>query len=381
MRRGALLLAALLFAGGAYAQSNPADSARAAIEALNEAEAELRAAEKASDRVAALTQTIRAYEAGLEAMREGLRRATIREAAIRGIFEAERERLSRLLGVLGAMSSAPAPGVLLHPDGPLAAAHAGMVVGEVVPALQKEAEELRAALEEMQILRQLQQSAVGVLENGLRGAEQARVALSLAISERTALPPRFIADPAQLQALVNSADTLGAFADGLMSIETLPDSVPEGNVDFARRKGSLALPVLGRVLRGYNEADAAGIARPGLVLATRPRALVSLPAPATVRYIGPLLDYGQVAVLEPAEGILIVLAGMGQVFGNLGEVLPEGAPIGLMGGEMAQTQAFLIEPGQVGNSGRSETLYIEIRENGSPVDPTAWFAVTEANGE
>ena len=381
MRRGALLLAALLFAGGAYAQNNPADSARAAIEALNEAEAELRAAEKASDRVAALTQTIRAYEAGLEAMREGLRRATIREAAIRGVFEAERERLSRLLGVLGAMSSAPAPGVLLHPDGPLAAAHAGMVVGEVVPALQKEAEELRAALEEMQALRQLQQSAVGVLENGLRGAEQARVALSLAISERTALPPRFIADPAQLQALVNSTDTLGAFADGLMSIETLPDSVPEGNVDFARRKGSLALPVLGRVLRGYNEADAAGIARPGLVLATRPRALVSLPAPATVRYIGPLLDYGQVAVLEPAEGILIVLAGMGQVFGNLGEVLPEGAPIGLMGGEMAQTQAFLIEPGQVGNSGRSETLYIEIRENGSPVDPTAWFAVTEADGE
>ncbi len=381
MRRGALLLAALLFAGGAYAQNNPADSARAAIEALSEAEAELRAAEKASDRVAALTQTIRAYEAGLEAMREGLRRATIREAAIRGVFEAERERLSRLLGVLGAMSSAPAPGVLLHPDGPLAAAHAGMVVGEVVPALQKEAEELRAALEEMQALRQLQQSAVGVLENGLRGAEQARVALSLAISERTALPPRFIADPAQLQALVNSTDTLGAFADGLMSIETLPDSVPEGNVDFARRKGSLALPVLGRVLRGYNEADAAGIARPGLVLATRPRALVSLPAPATVRYIGPLLDYGQVAVLEPAEGILIVLAGMGQVFGNLGEVLPEGAPIGLMGGEMAQTQAFLIEPGQVGNSGRSETLYIEIRENGSPVDPTAWFAVTEADGE
>jgi len=381
VRRGALLLAALLFAGGAYAQNNPADSARAAIEALSEAEAELRAAEKASDRVAALTQTIRAYEAGLEAMREGLRRATIREAAIRGVFEAERERLSRLLGVLGAMSSAPAPGVLLHPDGPLAAAHAGMVVGEVVPALQKEAEELRAALEEMQALRQLQQSAVGVLENGLRGAEQARVALSLAISERTALPPRFIADPAQLQALVNSTDTLGAFADGLMSIETLPDSVPEGNVDFARRKGSLALPVLGRVLRGYNEADAAGIARPGLVLATRPRALVSLPAPATVRYIGPLLDYGQVAVLEPAEGILIVLAGMGQVFGNLGEVLPEGAPIGLMGGEMAQTQAFLIEPGQVGNSGRSETLYIEIRENGSPVDPTAWFAVTEADGE
>ena len=378
MRPLAFLLA-LVLATGAHAQSDPAESARMAIEALNDAEGELRAAEKASDRVAALTQTIHAYEIGLDAMREGLRRATVREAAIAGVFEAERERLSRLVGVLGSMSSAPAPVGLLHPDGPLAATHAGMVVSEVVPALQKQAEELRASLEEMQALREVQQSAVDVLEQGLRGAEEARVALSLAISERTALPPRFIADPEQLQALVNSTDTLSAFADGLMSIETLPDSVPDGNVDFASRRGKLGLPVLGRLLRGYNEADAAGIIRPGLVLATRPRALVTLPAPATIRYIGPLLDYGQVAVVEPAEGILMVLAGMGQVYGNLGEVLPEGAPIGLMGGQTPQSQAFLIEAQQVGNSGRSETLYIEIRENGSPVDPGTWFALQDMN--
>ncbi len=378
MRWLALLL--LLLPVAARAESDPAESARAAIELLSEAEAELRAAEKASDRVAALTQTIHAYEVGLDALREGLRRATIRETAIAGVFEARRARISRLVGVLGSMSSAPAPMSLLHPDGPLAAVHAGMVVGEVVPALQEEAEELRASLEEMRMLRELQQGAVEVLEQGLRGAEKARVALSQAISERRALPPRFIADPEQLQALVNSADTLGAFADGLLSIETLPDSVPEGNVDFASRKGRLALPVLGRVLRGYNEADAAGITRPGLIIATRPRALVTLPAPATIRYLGPLLDYGQVAVVEPAEGILLVLAGMGQVYGRLGEVLPEGAPVGLMGGEVPQSQAILTETGQVGDSHRSETLYIEIREDGSPVDPGTWFALQDMNG-
>ncbi len=380
MRLAALLLLLLTGVTGAHAQNDPTETARLAIEALGEAEAELAAAEKASDRVAALTQTIRAYEMGLDALREGLRRATIREAAIAGVFEARRERISRLVGVLGSMSSSPAPVSLLHPDGPLAAAQAGMVVDEVVPALQKQAEELREALEEMRILRELQRGAVEVLERGLRGAEEARVALSLAISERRALPPRFIADPEQLQALLNATDTLGAFAEGLLTIETLPDSVPEGNVDFASRRGRLALPVLGRVLRGYNEADAAGITRPGLVIATRPRALVTLPAPATIRYVGPLLDYGQVAVVEPAEGILLVLAGMGQVYGQLGEVLPEGAPIGLMGGETLQSQAVLTEARQAGNSGRSETLYIEIRENGSPVDPGIWFALQDMNG-
>ncbi len=365
---------------GLRAQASPADDARLAIEALAEATDALQSAEKARDRVAALTQTIRAYEAGLDAMREGLRRATIREAAIRGVLEAERDRLAQLLGVLGAIGAVPAPVTLLHPDGPVAAAHAGMVVAEVVPALQAQADQVRAALEEVAILRQLQQSAVDVLEKGLASAEQARVALSEAMAERTDLPRRFAADPERMRALLNSTETLAAFADGLLSLEDdtgIAGAATGDEADFTARKGRLPLPVLGRVLRRYLEPDAAGIARPGLILATRPRALVTLPASATIRYVGPLLDYGQVAVVEPAAGMLLVLAGMGQVFGEVGEVLPAGAPIGLMGGQSADSQAFLIAARQSGQTGHSESLYIELRENGTPVDPTEWFALQE----
>lgn len=51
-----------------------------------------------------------------------------------------------------------------------------------------------------------------------------------------------------------------------------------------------------------------------------------------------------------------------------------------MGGETLQSRAVLTEARQAGNSGRSETLYIEIRENGSPVDPGIWFALQDMNG-
>jgi septal ring factor EnvC (AmiA/AmiB activator) len=57
--------------------------------------------------------------------------------------------------------------------------------------------------------------------------------------------------------------------------------------------------LLGTILRQFNEADAAGVARPGVVLATHPNALVTTPWPASVRYAGPLLDYGNVIILEP----------------------------------------------------------------------------------
>ncbi|MEJ2036246.1 MAG: hypothetical protein P8X69_09375 [Maritimibacter sp.] len=115
--------------------------------------------------------------------------------------------------------------------------------------------------------------------------------------------------------------------------------------------------------------------RPGWVLATRPLTLVTTPWPATIRYLGPLLDYGQVAILEPGEDYLLVLAGLGEVFGTVGDVIPEGTPVGLMGGAApADDQGILISSPEGGGAEASESLYIELRRNGSPVDPANWFA-------
>jgi hypothetical protein len=49
--------------------------------------ASLAEAEGARDRVEALTETVRAYEQGLLALREGVRQAALRERAILTVFE------------------------------------------------------------------------------------------------------------------------------------------------------------------------------------------------------------------------------------------------------------------------------------------------------
>lgn len=374
--------AALLLAGAlalvplaVHSQTGPTGSARAAMEELRAAEAALEAADGAQDRVAALTRTVQAYESGLAALREGLRQATIRESAIKGVFEAESGRLAQLLGVLQSIGAAPEPHLLLHPSGPLGTARAGMILSDVTPALGREAAELRQSLEEVAVLRALQEAAVQTLEEGLQGVQRARTELSQAVSNRTDLPRRLITDEVAMENLISSADTLESFANGLMSATVEDTSVPVAQPDFTQAMGSLELPVLGRVIRRMDEADAAGVRRPGWVIATRPLTLVTAPWPATIRYLGPLLDYGQVAILEPGEGYLLVLAGLGQLFGAVGEVLPKGAPIGLMGGAAAEgSQAFLISSPQGGGAEATETLYMELRWNGSPVDPADWFA-------
>ena len=95
--------------------------------------------------------------------------------------------------------------------------------------------------------------------------------------------------------------------------------------------------------------------------------------PATVRFRGPLLDYGHVIILEPAADVLFVIAGLAEVFGETGQVLPASAPIGLMGGTSPGVDAILTDSLASGGGPRSETLYLEVREGQSVADPAAWF--------
>lgn len=379
--RGAVL-AFLLSVGAALASpaaaSPAADGALQAAEDLRSAIAALDGAQSKADRVSALTETIAAYENGLGALRDGLRRAAVREREIRDSFEAKREEIGRLLGVMSTMSRSEGPLMLLHPSGPLGSARSGMVLDAVTPALQAEAEKMRADLEEIQALRAVQGQAEKVLEAGLGSVQAARTTLSKAIAERADLPRRYLEEPQELLQLLQSADTLEGFATGLVDIDSDIGAPME---DFAGAEGQLELPVLGTLLRRFDEADAAGIRRPGLVIATAPAALVTTPWPATVRYRGPLLDYGNVMILEPAEGYLLVLAGLGTVYGETGDVLSAGAPVGLMGGTEPAAQEFgedFVQAAQEGSSaGRTETLYIELREGKAPVDPAPWFAQTK----
>jgi septal ring factor EnvC (AmiA/AmiB activator) len=379
MIRAALLSLCLMgLAPLAAAQTtDPAALAEAAAIRLDQAGQALARAEKARDRVKALSETLRAYEDGLEAMREGLRRVSLREAQLTAELQSREAEVAQLLGVLQSIAATPDPVLALHPDGPTGTARSGMLLADVTPALTDRASALREKLEEVAMLRGLQENAVDTLSRGLDGVQQARSDLSQAISDRTNLPRRFTEDPVKTAILIASTETLAGFASGLSEIAEgeAPGSLP----DMSHRKGKLPLPVQGTILRRAGEADAAGIKRPGLIMATRPRALVTTPTAATIRYLGPLLDYGNVVILEPQADLLFVLAGLDVVYGEAGQVLPSGSPIGLMGGQDAQIGTIVSQASEGGRTAASETLYIEVRENNAPVDPVAWFATGKDN--
>ncbi|MGQ3488602.1 murein hydrolase activator EnvC family protein [Roseovarius pacificus] len=374
MRLAAAVISSCLWAATALAQSpDPAADARAAADRLARAGEMLSSAKSARNRVKALSETVHAYEDGLQAMREGLRRAAIREQTLSRELQSREDEVAQFLGVLMGIGDTPAPVLLLHPSGPVGTARSAMILADVAPALDARAQDLRDTLEEVSVLRALQQSAASRLQEGLDGAQKARTALSQAIADRTDLPRRFTEDAVKTALLIASTETLEGFASGLsqIAVDEAPGSLP----GIAGRKGDLPLPVQGRILRRAGEEDAAGIARPGIVMAARPRALVTTPAAATVRYRGPLLDYGNVIILEPQTGILLVLAGLDVVYGETGQVLPGGSPVGLMAGAGAGAGDDVVQTGTGTETGarQTETLYIELREDNTPVDPLEWF--------
>ena len=369
IRPVALTAALLLMWSASAASSGVAEDAAEASAELQQAVAALQAAEGAKDRVAALTQTIKAYEEGLAALREALRQAQLRETALTLQFQTKRDRIAQLLGVLSRIDAEPGPLLLLHPAGPLGTVRSGMMLADVTPALQAEVNDLKGQLQELSDLRRLQKAAGETLGQGLAAAQTARSDLSQAMSDRTKLPKRFTEDPDVLRGLLESADTLEAFAAGLALDDT-------GNASFADQQGKLDLPALGTLLLRPDETDMRGVTRPGMTLATRPAALVTSPWAATIRYRGPLLDYGNVMIIEPGGGYLMVLGGLDQVYGEVGEVIPKGAALGLMGGAAAGS-GDLLAPSTEGSGGReTETLYIELRQGAKPVDPMQWFAAT-----
>jgi septal ring factor EnvC (AmiA/AmiB activator) len=376
MRAGkAAMLVLTLLAGTAAAQQDPAAAARTAAGQLAAAAADLARASEAEDRVAALTRTVRAYEDGLALLRENLRRLTIARGAQQARLKARETEIAELLALLQRIDPGRTPALLLHPAGALGAARGAMLMADLAPALRSEATMIAAEIARLGQLAAAQEAAMISLSEGRAGAEAARAALATAASERRDLPRRFEEDPVQRALLMASAGTLEALAAGLATTSGRADAADALPAVAAGQ--SIMLPVRGRVIHRPGEPDAAGLLRPGILVATRPRALVTAPVTATVRFAGPFPDHGMVVILEPATDVLFVLAGLGEVWPVAGEILPAGAAIGLMGSGQPPAEGFLHDSSPTGAEPRSETLYLEVRVGDGPANPADWFALVE----
>jgi septal ring factor EnvC (AmiA/AmiB activator) len=130
------------------------------------------------------------------------------------------------------------------------------------------------------------------------------------------------------------------------------------------------LPVNGVKIHEFGSTDTGGGTEKGLSIATRAAAQVTAPCDGWVVYAGPFRSYGQLLILNAGGGYHVLLAGMERISVDLGQFVLTGEPIAVMG---SGSQA----PAAVATGIKQPVLYVEFRKDGTPVDPSPWWATNE----
>jgi murein hydrolase activator len=229
-------------------------------------------------------------------------------------------RLSRLLSVLEQLKRDPPPALLVSPQDAKDAVRAAILVKALTPELQDRAQSYAEGATE--VMRQRRLAAVQ----------------SEALFERDSLAAEALPEPD------NSADLR---IRGTVSGDQVALTPPT----------RLVLPANGAIIRRFGEPLTGGGRSNGLTLAASRGGRVVSPAAGLVQYVGPVKGWDVIVILRLAGGYHLVLAGLERTSVQVGQSVAESQPVGWT---------------PDGRQSSSE-LYLEVREQGSPVDPMRWL--------
>ncbi len=322
------------------------------------------------------------------------------EEAIRLSLHARRQVLAEVLAALQRMGLNPPPAILVKPQDALSSVRSAILLGAVVPQLRSETEILLADIESLNDVTQSITAERGRLLAALKVQAEEKIRLDQLVQEKQALlgqsEEALKAERARIDAISKKSKTLKELIAGIdaeMAAEarreeekrkTALQELAKGNspgmvltpqttriapsAAFASLKGSLALPVSGKVSGFFGKDDGEGGQLQGYRFVTKAGGRVISPVDATVLFADTFRSYGNLLILDAGEGYHLVLSGMNRLDVVRNQFVLAGEPVGLMG------EAAKPEKSAPGMATEGTALYIEFRKDGKPVDSGPWWA-------
>ncbi|MEO0466246.1 MAG: peptidoglycan DD-metalloendopeptidase family protein [Pseudomonadota bacterium] len=302
----------------------------------------------------------------------------------------DRASLEDLLGLLATQGRDTPPALIVSPDRANEAVRRAIVTGDAGPRL---AEKVSALGTELDTLNRLERSirrerAELEAAEAVLDLKQAEI-LRLSAAKRAAFE-NVAGDVARLRARVDTlAAQAGSLRDLLADLEATAPRVPGTKPSIRPRLAAvtpppgttppqpIALPAPDPDMRPLGEAQLGGLARPvtglvsvgfgdrlpgggrseGIYTQTRPEAQIVAPVDGRIEYAGRFRSYGEMLILRTSDDYHVILSGMGQIYGSVGQSVRAGEPIGQM---MTRT-----EP--------PPELYMELRRGDGSMDPASWM--------
>ena len=341
---------------------------------------------------------VRGVETGIGAIEARLKPLDANEHTIQKSLDERRSVIAEILAALQRIGRQPPPALLVRPEDALQAVRTAITLGAVLPGMRTQAEALAGDLGDL--LRVRKQIALdhGRLSRELAtlGNEQLRMNLLIDQRQKNQAEAEKALDSERQRAaglarqVDNLKDLIAKLEVGLDSASRAAraaarsaDDATKPNlatlkdpgrlapaVAFASTRGRLPLPVNGVKIHEFGSTDTGGGTEKGLSIATRAAAQVTAPCDGWVVYAGPFRSYGQLLILNAGGGYHVLLAGMERISVDLGQFVLTGEPIAVMG---SGSQASTI----VATGVKQPVLYVEFRKDGTPVDPSPWWATNE----
>ncbi len=393
----ALLAAGLIAVASAKAQNSPQRKLHEVEQQLEQSRQRQEQLSKQARDLAGEIQALRddevrvaadaqAHEATLDRLDEQLRRLAAQEQAETAELGRKRSTEGRVLVALARLARDPPTALALAPSTPIDAVRGGLLLGRAVPPLVARARALGAEIEHLRATRAQITSAETQqrTERAELARDQVRIAALLArrqafqrqtqeelehTGHRQAALAARVGTLRELIARLE-ADHRAAEQRAASRAVAPPLTVTAGEMDRAmdgaapkirsigQAKGRFAMPTTGLLVAHFGDALAGGMTSKGLTFETRPGAQVVAPFDGRVLYAGPFKGYHQILIIGHGGGYYSVLAGLGHIEQSAGQWLVAGEPVGIMPQEP-----------------RRPRLYLELRDNGQPINPLPWLAI------
>ena len=348
----------------------------------------------------AAAQRVKTAEADVAKMEERLGDLIVDEMEVRGRLDGADASISSVLAALERISRNPPPALIVDPSDALGSARSAILISAIVPQLRSKADELTADLKRLAEVKAAALEEEALLRANFEILEEEQLRIATLIVARREGEGRITAEieAEQAEALAAKASSLKQLIDDLTrraaAVAVAADATATANaggnapaldpqtiklalanteraqpaIPFAQARGFLTLPSSGVAVIEYGAGDGFGGISKGLSLVTRAEAQVVAPADGWVLYKGDYLNYGQIVILNAGQDYTLLLAGLATVTVDIGQFVLMGEPLGTMGsqtiGRTVATSAGVSRP----------TLYIEMRKDNEPVDPTGWWA-------
>jgi septal ring factor EnvC (AmiA/AmiB activator) len=316
------------------------------------------------------------------------------EAAIHKKLEGRRSVIGEVLAALQRIGRRPPPALIASPEDALQSVRAAMVLGAVLPEMRDQVSALAHDLSGLVAVRKKIAGERDTLNKQLASLGDERTRMSALIDQRQKQQTereKALAD--ERAHAVDLAKQAGTLKDLIAKLEQSLDPATRAAresargeprplsalhdpgrmapaVAFASLRGRVPIPVNGVKLKVFGDSDPIGGTEKGVSIASRAGAQVTAPADGWVVYAGPFRSYGQLLILNVGGGYHVLLAGMDRISVDLGQFVLAGEPVAVMGNS-SQVAAILA-------TGSSQpVLYVELRKDGTPVDPGPWWASGE----